>query len=119
MVQCDIALFQLKGIVIGTAMDSPEAKRASADWIPSALASSKGVRYLAVVDALEADITSGSVQPGARLLPQREILRRSNAAPPDICRSGACHLRHGPTARRAGPMVVTDRSHTECVTTGG
>ncbi|MEN3385729.1 MAG: hypothetical protein V7608_5773 [Hyphomicrobiales bacterium] len=45
------------------------------DWVPS-LASLPGPRYLAFVSALEADIASGRVKPGMRLLPQRDMAQR-------------------------------------------
>src|SRR5258708_39845626 len=45
------------------------------DWVP-ALASIEGPRYLAFVLALEADIGSGRVKPGVRLLPQRDMAQR-------------------------------------------
>jgi DNA-binding transcriptional MocR family regulator len=114
MVQCDIALFQPRGIVIGTTMDSPEAKRVSADWIPSALASSKGVRYLAVVDALEADITSGRVQPGARLLPQREMATSLGLSVGTIAKALAEATRRGLISAEVGRgTFVIDRPPTE------
>src|ERR1700750_309556 len=45
------------------------------DWVPT-LVSIQGPRYLAFVLALEADIASGRVKPGMRLLPQRDMARR-------------------------------------------
>ncbi len=45
------------------------------DWVP-ALATILGPRYIAFVDALEADIAAGRVRPGARLLPQRDMAQR-------------------------------------------
>jgi DNA-binding transcriptional MocR family regulator len=45
------------------------------DWVP-ALASFPGPRYLAFVAALEADVASGRVKPGMRLLPQRDMAER-------------------------------------------
>lgn len=45
------------------------------EWVP-ALASILGPRYLAFVYALEADILSGRVKPGMRLLPQRDMAQR-------------------------------------------
>ena len=44
-------------------------------WIPQ-IASWASPRYLAIVDALEADIAAGRVKPGARLLPQRDMAHR-------------------------------------------
>src|ERR1700730_18498608 len=46
-----------------------------ADWVP-ALASLPGPRYRAFVAALEADLASGRVKPGMRLLPQRDMAQR-------------------------------------------
>jgi DNA-binding transcriptional MocR family regulator len=45
------------------------------DWVPS-LASDGSPRYIAFVQALEADIAAGRVKPGMRLLPQREMAQR-------------------------------------------
>src|SRR5260370_6002930 len=45
------------------------------DWIP-VVGSIEGARYLAFVLALEADIASGRVKPGMRLLPQRDMAQR-------------------------------------------
>src|SRR5258708_3704966 len=45
------------------------------DWVPI-LASIPGPRYLAFVSALEADIASGRVKPGMRLLPPRDMAQR-------------------------------------------
>jgi DNA-binding transcriptional MocR family regulator len=45
------------------------------DWVP-ALGSLPGPRYLAFVAALEADLASGRVKPGMRLLPQRDMAQR-------------------------------------------
>jgi DNA-binding transcriptional MocR family regulator len=45
------------------------------DWVPT-LASIPGPRYLAFVVALEADVASGRVKPGMRLLPQRDMAQR-------------------------------------------
>lgn len=45
------------------------------DWVP-ALASLPGPRYLAFVSALEADLASGRIKPGMRLLPQRDMAQR-------------------------------------------
>lgn len=44
-------------------------------WIPK-LTSEANPRYLAIVDALEADIVAGKVKPGTRLLPQRDMASR-------------------------------------------
>ncbi|MET0708452.1 MAG: PLP-dependent aminotransferase family protein [Tardiphaga sp.] len=45
------------------------------DWVP-VLAAIMGPRYLAFVHALDADIVSGKVKPGMRLLPQRDMAQR-------------------------------------------
>jgi DNA-binding transcriptional MocR family regulator len=45
------------------------------DWVPS-LMPHGSPRYLAFVQALEADIAAGRVKPGMRLLPQREMAQR-------------------------------------------
>ena len=44
----------------------------SAEWIP-VLGDTPGPRYLAFVQSLENDIASGALQPGTRLLPQRDM----------------------------------------------
>src|SRR6187399_3593412 len=45
------------------------------DWVPD-LGPILGPRYLAFVAALEADIGTGRVKPGMRLLPQRDMAQR-------------------------------------------
>jgi len=45
------------------------------DWVPT-LTTILGPRYVAFVDALEADIAMGRVKPGTRLLPQRDMAQR-------------------------------------------
>src|SRR5258707_5217483 len=45
------------------------------DWVPD-LEPILGPRYLAFVHALDADIASGRVKPGMRLLPQRDMAQR-------------------------------------------
>src|SRR5690242_3866047 len=44
----------------------------SGDWVP-ALSDAEGPFYLAFVRALESDVASGALKPGARLLPQRDM----------------------------------------------
>ena len=58
------------------------------DWVP-ALASLPGPRYLAFVLALEADIASGRVKPGMRLLPQRDMAHRLDLSVGTISRAYA------------------------------
>lgn len=45
------------------------------DWVPT-LAAISGPRYLAFVHSLEADIASGRLKPGTRLLPQRDMAQK-------------------------------------------
>src|SRR5690606_3691466 len=45
------------------------------EWVPT-LPQDGSPRYAAFVAALEADIVSGQVKPGMRLLPQREMAQR-------------------------------------------
>jgi DNA-binding transcriptional MocR family regulator len=45
------------------------------DWVPT-LAPILGPRYLAFVRSLEADIATGRIKPGMRLLPQRDMAQR-------------------------------------------
>lgn len=45
------------------------------DWVPT-LAPIEGPRYLAFVRSLEADIATGHIKPGMRLLPQRDMAQR-------------------------------------------
>ncbi|MEI9803402.1 MAG: PLP-dependent aminotransferase family protein [Pseudolabrys sp.] len=45
------------------------------DWIPS-IEARKGHRYIAIVESLAADIQTGRIKPGARLLPQRDLADR-------------------------------------------
>jgi DNA-binding GntR family transcriptional regulator len=44
-------------------------------WIPSEL-KADGPKYLAIVEALQRAIDQGRLEPGARLLPQRELADR-------------------------------------------
>jgi len=55
--------------------DAGHGKRQMTDWVPT-LAAIQGPRYLAFVLALQADIDSGEVKPGMRLLPQRDMAQR-------------------------------------------
>ncbi|WP_159103980.1 aminotransferase class I/II-fold pyridoxal phosphate-dependent enzyme [Rhodopseudomonas sp. B29] len=51
------------------------AAKSQIEWCPS-LAASEAPRYLAFVQALENDISSGALKPGTRLLPQRDMAVR-------------------------------------------
>jgi DNA-binding transcriptional MocR family regulator len=92
------------------------------DWVP-ALASIPGPRYLAFVAALEADIASGRVKPGARLLPQRDMAQRLELSVGTISKAyaeaeqrglisgevgrGTFVQRRRPEARGLGPAETT------------
>src|ERR1700761_749165 len=77
------------------------------DWVP-ALASISGPRYLAFVAALEADIASGRVKPGMRLLPQRDMALRLQLSVGKISKTYAEAVqRRGPEQRSLGPSEST------------
>src|SRR5689334_19608516 len=48
---------------------------ATLEWIP-VLSKTEGPRYLALVQSLENDVQSGTLKPGTRLLPQRDMAMR-------------------------------------------
>src|SRR5665213_3451951 len=56
-----------------TVRTMPKAPRATS-WMP-ALERTSGPVYLAIAEAVAADITSGRLQPGARLPPQRALAK--------------------------------------------
>ena len=92
------------------------------DWVPT-LASIPGPRYLAFVTALEADIGSGRVKPGMRLLPQRDMAQRLELSVGTISKAyaeaeqrglisgevgrGTFVQRRRPEARGLGPSETT------------
>jgi DNA-binding transcriptional MocR family regulator len=113
MVQCDVALLWNHGIAIGTAMESAASKRLGSGWAPTTLGAAKGARYLAVVDALEADITAGRMQPGGRLLPQRDMATSLGLSVGTIAKAFAEATRRGLISAEVGRgTFVIDRSHT-------
>ncbi|HEY4276123.1 MAG TPA: PLP-dependent aminotransferase family protein [Rhizomicrobium sp.] len=95
-------------------MDTAEEKRATAaGWLPKALGAVKGARYLAVVDALEADILSGRMQPGARLLPQRDMAASLGLSVGTIAKAFAEATRRGLISAEVGRgSFVIDRGTT-------
>ena len=66
-------------------------------WTP-ALQGREGPRYLAIADAIAADIAAGRLAPGDRLPPQRDLARRRRAR----FHHGRARLCRGGKARAAG-----------------
>jgi DNA-binding transcriptional MocR family regulator len=83
-------------------MDNSGGKRMSAAWMPDAIGAVKGARYLAVVDALEADIASGRMQAGARLLPQRDMATSLGLSVGTIAKAFAEATRRGLISAEVG-----------------
>ena len=96
MVQCN------ERDAICAPMDSSDGKRMGAAWIPEALGTVRGARYLAVVDSLEADIASGRMQAGARLLPQRDMAASLGLSVGTIAKAFAEATRRGLISAEVG-----------------
>src|SRR5258708_39630956 len=82
------------------------------DWVPI-LASIPGPRYLAFVSALEADIASGRVKPGMRLLPQREMAQRLELSVGTISKAYAEAEQRGLISGEAGRGTFVQRPQPE------
>jgi DNA-binding transcriptional MocR family regulator len=74
---------------------SVRAEAVSEPWTPSALANDKKPRYLALVEALEADIGAGRVPLGARLPPQREMAVKLGLSVATVAKACAEATRRG------------------------
>src|SRR6202035_1032867 len=83
-----------------------------ADWIP-ALASLPGPRYRAFVGALEADLASGRVKPGMRLLPQRDMARRLDLSVGTISKAYAEAEQRGLISGEVGRGTFVQRRRPE------
>jgi DNA-binding transcriptional MocR family regulator len=82
------------------------------DWVP-ALAALPGPRYLAFVDALEADIASGRVKPGMRLLPQRDMAQRLDLSVGTISKAYAEAEQRGLISGEVGRGTFVQRRRSE------
>jgi DNA-binding transcriptional MocR family regulator len=71
-------------------------------WLPSALADVDKPRYLAIVEALEADIDAGRVAFGARLPPQRDMAVRVGLSVATVGKAYAEATRRGLVAGEVG-----------------
>jgi DNA-binding transcriptional MocR family regulator len=87
------------------------------DWTP-ALASLPGPRYLAFVSALEADIASGRVKPGMRLLPQREMAQRLELSVGTISKAYAEAEQRGLISGEVGRGTFVQRRRPEARSLG-
>ena len=82
------------------------------DWVP-ALAKFPGPRYLAFVSALEADIASGRVKPGMRLLPQRDMAQRLDLSVGTISKAYAEAEQRGLISGEVGRGTFVQRRRNE------
>jgi DNA-binding transcriptional MocR family regulator len=82
------------------------------DWVP-ALAAFSGPRYLAFVSALEADIASGRVKPGMRLLPQRDMAQRLDLSVGTISKAYAEAEQRGLISGEVGRGTFVQRRRSE------
>jgi DNA-binding transcriptional MocR family regulator len=82
------------------------------DWVP-ALAKFPGPRYLAFVSALEADIASGRVKPGMRLLPQRDMAQRLDLSVGTISKAYAEAEQRGLITGEVGRGTFVQRRRSE------
>src|ERR1700722_678257 len=82
------------------------------DWVPT-LVSIQGPRYLAFVLALEADIASGRVKPGMRLLPQRDMAQRLNLSVGTISKAYAEAEQRGLISGEVGRGTFVQRRRPE------
>src|ERR1700761_4544570 len=82
------------------------------DWVPT-LVSIEGPRYLAFVLALEADIASGRVKPGMRLLPQRDMAQRLDLSVGTISKAYAEAEQRGLISGEVGRGTFVQRRRPE------
>src|ERR1700709_832472 len=82
------------------------------DWVP-VLAALPGPRYLAFVAALETDIASGRVKPGARLLPQRDMAQRLQLSVGTISKAYAAAEQRGLISGEVGRGTFVQRRRLE------
>src|SRR6201986_2338335 len=82
------------------------------DWVPT-LVAIQGPRYLAFVLALEADIASGRVKPGMRLLPQRDMAQQLDLSVGTISKAYAEAEQRGLISGEVGRGTFVQRRRTE------
>src|ERR1700693_5911180 len=82
------------------------------DWVPT-LAPILGPRYLAFVHALDADIASGRVKPGMRLLPQRDMAQRLDLSVGTISKAYAEAGQRGLISGEVGRGAFVQRRRAE------
>src|SRR5882757_9870281 len=82
------------------------------NWVPT-LATIEGPRYLAFVLALEADIASGRVKPGMRLLPQRDMAQRLDLSVGTISKAYAEAEQRGLISGEVGRGTFVQRRRPE------
>lgn len=82
------------------------------DWVPT-LVSIQGPRYLAFVLALEADMASGRVKPGMRLLPQRDMAQRLDLSVGTISKAYAEAEQRGLISGEVGRGTFVQRRRPE------
>src|SRR6201996_788981 len=82
------------------------------DWVPT-LVSIEGPRYLAFVSALEADVISGRVKPGMRLLPQRDMAQRLDLSVGTISKAYAEAEQRGLISGEVGRGTFVQRRRPE------
>src|ERR1700749_2926397 len=82
------------------------------DWVPT-LVAIQGPRYLAFVLALEADIASGRVKPGMRLLPQRDMAQRLDLSVGTISKAYAEAEQRGLISGEVGRGTFVQRRRSE------
>src|SRR5450631_3370664 len=88
-----------------------------ADWVP-VLASLPGPRYRAFVSALEADLASGRVKPGMRLLPQRGMAQRLDLSVGTISKAYAEAEQRGLITGEVGRGTFVQRRRSEARSLG-
>ncbi len=82
------------------------------DWVPD-LTKFLGPRYLAFVSALDADIASGRVRPGMRLLPQRDMAQRLGLSVGTISKGYTEAEQRGLISGEVGRGTFVQRRRTE------
>src|SRR3569833_2104601 len=82
------------------------------DWVPD-LEPILGPRYLAFVFALDADITAGRVNPGMRLLPQRDTAARLGLSVGTVSKAYAVAEQRGLISGEVGRGTFVQRRRPE------
>ncbi len=89
----------------------------SKDWIPT-LGGNEGPRYLAFVEAIESDIQSGTLKPGTRLLPQRDMAIRLGLSVGTVSRAYSEAEARGLISGEVGRGTFVQRRRPPAVVTG-